>query len=88
MDAIVSDVHMPVLNGWEMFDACLMQFPEAANRIIFITGAWFADSEEMCKDTGRPYLLKSFAWEHLHRTLQEVFDANDAAVATPVEQQS
>jgi CheY-like chemotaxis protein len=82
-DAIICDVHMPVLNGREMFDACQLQFPEAANRVIFITGAWYADSEEICKETGRPYLLKSFAWQNLHSAIQQVFDANRAAVAEP-----
>lgn len=84
-DAIISDVHMPVLNGRELFDACQERFPEAANRIIFITGAWYADSEGMCQETGRPYLLKSFAWDQLNRTLQQVFESNDAAVAATPE---
>jgi CheY-like chemotaxis protein len=82
-DAIVCDVHMPVLNGREMFDACREQFPEATNKIIFMTGAWYADSEEMCKETGRPYLLKSFAWEYLHRLLLQVFEANEPPAAAP-----
>lgn len=84
-DAIVCDVHMPVLNGREMFDACVLQFPEAANKVIFMTGAWYADSEEMCKETGRPYLLKSTGWKTLNSALQQVFDANDAATTPAAE---
>lgn len=84
-DAIVCDVHMPVLNGREMFDACQLQFPEAANRIIFITGAWYADAEHMCKDTGRPYLLKSLGWKHIESALKEVFEANEARASASVE---
>jgi len=81
-DAIICDVHMPVLNGREMFDACQLQFPQAAARIIFITGAWYADSEELCKETGRPYLLKSFAWDSLNQAMQQVFADNEAAQQT------
>ena len=84
-DAIVSDVHMPVLNGVELFDACRIQFPEVLERFIFITGAWYADSEEMCRATGRPCLLKFFAWEHLEAAMQAVFAAHDASGATPTD---
>lgn len=78
-DAIVCDVHMPVLSGIEMFGACQLQFPWAADRTIFMTGSWYADSEELCKGTGRPCLVKALPWEHLHSALLGVFAANDAA---------
>jgi CheY-like chemotaxis protein len=77
-DAIISDVHMPVLSGLGLFYACRKRFPKAADRMIFITGAWYADSEDLCRETGRPYLLKSFVWENLNAALQQVLETNEA----------
>ena len=75
-DAIISDIHMPVMNGLELFQACRDRFPQTADRIIFMTGAWYADSEQLCQQTGRPYLLKTFLWEDLKVVLDQVLESS------------
>ena len=37
-DAILSDVYMPGMTGIELFEVLLARFPEAARRVVFLTG--------------------------------------------------
>lgn len=57
--AILCDVQMPFLKGNSFYQELLENYPEMAQRLIFITG--FADDEEVAaflKTTGRPVLRK------------------------------
>jgi len=77
-DAIVCELHMPGLGGRALFDECLQHHPQAAARFVFISGGWYADTDELVAGTGRPCLIKSFSWKQLHDALLTIYNANDA----------
>ncbi len=69
-DLIISDVRMPALGGRELYERLLGTHPEAARRMVFVTGDMVRpDVRRFLDAVGRPYLRKPFGLEELRRTL-------------------
>ncbi|GBD33044.1 MAG: hypothetical protein KatS3mg081_0117 [Gemmatimonadales bacterium] len=57
--AIICDIQMPFLKGYNLFEELKANLPEAASRVIFVTGlAGREDIQDFLQKTGRPYLTK------------------------------
>lgn len=71
-DLIISDFKMPGMNGKEFYHKVKSIKPEAANKIIFISGDSVSDgTQEFLKDTGNIFLKKPFTIEELIKIISE-----------------
>lgn len=60
-DLILSDVHMPGMEGDEFYRRLLDSRPELARRVVFLTGDVLSeDTRFLVNSTGNPHLLKPF----------------------------
>ncbi|MGD2136092.1 MAG: response regulator [Gemmatimonadales bacterium] len=73
--AIVCDIQMPFLEGTRLYDQIREEFPEAAGRVVFVTG-WAHDAEtrKFLEQTGQPYLPKPVDFEKLVATVTRVVE--------------
>lgn len=72
-DAIVSDIRMPIMDGMRFYQRLAADFPEVAQRVVFITA--YADDLEVgafLDDTGQPVLRKPFDVVDLVRAVRAV----------------
>ena len=72
-DAIVSDVKMPYMDGMRLYERLATDFPELAQRVVFITG-YAGDLKvwEFLDTTGQPVLTKPFDVVDLVRAVRAV----------------
>lgn len=72
-DAIVSDVRMPFMDGMRLYERLATDFPESAQRVVFIT-AYADDLEvrEFLDATGQPVLHKPFDVVDLVRAVRAI----------------
>ena len=71
-DLIISDFKMPGMNGKEFYHKVKSIKPEAANKIIFISGDSVSDeTQAFLKDTGNLFLKKPFTIEELNKIISE-----------------
>ncbi len=73
--AIVCDVILPVADGTSLYERLLQEFPEMADRVIFVS-SWVGDEKvkRLLEYTGRPYLMKPVKIEKLVETVRQVAD--------------
>ncbi|GIW01162.1 response regulator [Roseiflexus sp.] len=65
-DLILTDIKMPGMTGFELYQHIRQRDPHLAQRIIFITGDTItASTQARLAQTGNPYLAKPFAIERL-----------------------
>jgi CheY-like chemotaxis protein len=71
--AIVSDVMMPYMDGIRLYERLATDFPELAQRVVFITG-YAGDLKvwEFLDTTGQPVLTKPFDVVDLVRAVRAV----------------
>ena len=66
MDAIVTDINMPDMNGVEFYQAVAGKFPGVEKRVVFITGGIFDQAvTDFLKTIPNPCLEKPFSFEAL-----------------------
>ena len=65
-DLILTDIKMPGMTGFELYQHIRQRDPHLARRIIFITGDTItASTQARLAQTGNPYIAKPFAIERL-----------------------
>lgn len=65
-DLILTDIKMPGMTGFELYQHIKQRDPQLAQRIIFITGDTIsASTQARLAQTGNPYIAKPFAIERL-----------------------
>ena len=70
-DLVVSDVHMPRLDGFELLDIVKREQPQAS--VVLITGAPSSEDEALGKDRGAyDYLAKPFSCAEVRAVLHRV----------------
>ncbi|MBI1722396.1 MAG: response regulator [Gemmatimonadetes bacterium] len=70
---VLSDVHMPVLDGAEMYEAIVKRWPELATRVVFMSGDSAADaSVQRLAERGCPVLQKPFELDDVKKILQRM----------------
>lgn len=70
VDAIVTDLRMPVMDGVALYDSLVAEQPALAARTVFITGDLVTMGGRVAED--RPMLTKPFSFERLEDTLVDV----------------
>lgn len=66
VDSIVTDIHMPDMNGIGLYRAIARQFPGLEKRIVFVTGNPFSpETQEFFKTVSNPCLEKPFNHQEL-----------------------
>ena len=75
-DLILSDLHMPKLNGVGLYLALTQQLDRLSERIIFLTGSTgSSELHRFLKDTGLPVLRKPFTLVELLKLVREVLES-------------
>lgn len=75
-DLILSDLHMPQLNGIGLYLALTQQLDRLAERIIFLTGnTGSSQLHRFLKDTGLPVLRKPFTLVELLQLVRQVLES-------------
>lgn len=69
-DLIIIDIKLPDGDGFEIYKYLIENYPEKAERVVFITGDVSLDTKEKLKKTGRPFLIKPFSFNELINTLR------------------
>lgn len=71
-DAIISDIKMRGMNGKEFYHKLKTVRPEAANRVIFVSGDSAGDdTQTFLKETGNRFLKKPFTIGDLRKVISE-----------------
>jgi PAS domain S-box-containing protein len=74
-DILLCDVLMPQTNGIELLEILEERFPEAADRLIFMTGGAFSsDVDESLRQTQKSVLTKPFSLPDLVDACEQVLD--------------
>jgi two-component system NtrC family sensor kinase len=80
-DLVISDMHMPEMDGEKMYDAVREMNPELAKRIVFVTGDTVsAKSRSFLERTGVRWLGKPFNIKDVEDTVAELVKSNDSKV--------
>lgn len=72
-DVIVCDLSMPRMSGSQIHAALAEQNPDAANRMVIVTGgAYSSASEEFLRASGCPHVPKPFTPDELMGAIHEI----------------
>jgi CheY-like chemotaxis protein len=75
-DVILSDLHVPQLNGVGLYLALTQQLDRLSERIIFLTGSTgSSELHRFLKETGLPVLRKPFALVELLQLVRQVLES-------------
>ena len=75
-DLILSDLHMPQLNGVGLYLALTQRLDRLSERIIFLTGSTgSSELHRFLKETGLPVLRKPFALVELLQLVRQVLES-------------
>ena len=75
-DCVLADLKMPEVDGPTLYETLRRTNPEAAARMIFMTGDMLSDSSrEFLERTGNPYLAKPFSIQDLRNRVASVLAA-------------
>jgi len=75
-DLILSDLHMPQLNGVGLYLALTQQLDRLSERIIFLTGSvGSSELHRFLKETGLPVLRKPFTLVELQQLVRQVLES-------------
>ncbi len=73
-DLLILDIKTPMMNGMELYDYLMLQHPELADRVIFVTGDSLGASTKTFLDmVKRPWLDKPYTPNQLRSLIKEVF---------------
>ena len=75
---VICDMHMPGLDGKQVFRFVDEQALSSKHQIIFITGDTGPETREFLKSTGCPYLYKPIQVLQFASMVREILDANRA----------
>jgi CheY-like chemotaxis protein len=83
-DVILSDLHMPELDGQAFYALLRQQYPALCPRVIFVTGAASeATDRAFLVQCGQPWLRKPFAFAVLRRVLAQMLGEGPPASGAP-----
>lgn len=71
-DLIVSDIHMPVLDGLGLYRSVAVEFPDLRDRFLFMTGSSPSASREI-KEYGLKVIKKPFSISDLLSGVEKIF---------------
>jgi len=71
-DVVISDIEMPVMDGYELFRRGREMDASLPERFIFCSGVAEEEVEAFCRDSGTRYVLKPINLSQLWQTVQEM----------------
>ena len=81
-DLILSDFHMPGMEGDEFYQRLLDSRPELARRVVFLTGDMLnEDTQFFVNSTGNPHLLKPFRLANVREVVARALEGGTVASA-------
>lgn len=80
-DAVVSDVAMPGMSGFDLFKTIQRDDPQLARRFVFITGASLDVEMDIIRREAVPILKKPMSPHDLFRTVEQVIASGRARPA-------
>jgi CheY-like chemotaxis protein len=82
-DLIISDLHMPELDGLGLCQALEAHCSDALHRLLFVSNAeWIGEHADFLARTGVPTLTKPVALEELHQAVERMIRAPQPAEAS------
>jgi two-component system, sensor histidine kinase and response regulator len=79
-ELILSDVHMPGMDGFALIESIRQRFPSAPSTIVMLSSARYHDDAERCRALGvAGYLLKPVRQSELYETLARVLGKQHSA---------
>lgn len=83
-DMVLTDVKMPGMSGFELYQALKERDPELASRLVFITGDMLtAATQARLVQIGNPYLAKPFGIDRLESIVRTLLAQYPIAPASP-----
>ena len=83
-DVILSDLHMPDMDGQAFYTLLGQQYPALCPRVIFVTGAASeATNAVFLAQCGQPWLRKPFSLAVLRRALAQMLGRGPPASVAP-----
>jgi CheY-like chemotaxis protein len=80
-DLILSDFHMPGMEGNEFYRRLRDARPELARRVVFLTGDVLnEDTQFFVRSTGNPHLLKPFQFAKVREVVAQALGALQATM--------
>ena len=74
-DLVLIDIRTPVMNGKELYNSILKNYPHMKDKVIFTTGGIIGDDTPLfLKKSGRPFLLKPFTPNELREAVKQYFN--------------
>ena len=73
---IVSDVHMPVMNGFVLYREAIKFDARLRDRFLFITGIHSSETKAFLDENHLPYLLKPFGISDLQEAVMEIIGSS------------
>lgn len=74
-NAIVLDLKMPVMGGREFYAQLVMEQPDLAGRVVFLTGDTLSDDARLfLESVNRPFLSKPFALDELIERVESAME--------------
>ncbi len=64
-DYIFCDIHMPLMNGMDVFEYIIQNKPELKKNLIFMSGDWSQKTEDFIERSQCYFLKKPFGLEEL-----------------------
>lgn len=85
-DLVLTDVKMPGMNGFELYQSIRQADPELAKRVVFITGDTVtAATQARLAQSGNPYIAKPFSIDRLETLIGSLLKER-LTVTMPVEE--
>ena len=82
-DLILSDFHMPGMEGDEFYRRLREVRPDLALRVIFLTGDVLGEETQLfLKTTGNPHLLKPFQFAQVREVVARALESHPAVPAS------
>lgn len=82
VDALLVDLHLPVMRGDAFFHYAVAQYPHLRARTVFMTGDITEAVDRIVAPTGCPVLAKPFEKVELLTTLERMLARRDGATAS------
>ena len=71
-DVVVSDIEMPVMDGFTFYQRAAQADPTIVRRFLFCSGTVSPLVEELCRKNGIPFLDKPIRLDLLKKTVQDI----------------